>query len=217
MTTLIVILLQNVYYGDGQTKQKEQIENVLQVNNEVFEQEMKANPKTHEIFNLNEMPTTSNSAYFYFKDAENVIDENTLRRDNNKDNNPVSNANDEDETYFDRDHLTSKIVGLPSSGSSFMNLFKAKTTVDYNDTLQQQSQQSTDTRKQQKKTGIFFAYTTNKRWQFVLCSFSLGFYIYALVVLVNAVGRTPFSLFICPFWHSIVISVTWLYKKYVKK
>ncbi len=228
MTTLVVILLQNIYYGDKQTRQKEQIEKVLQVNNELFAQEMKTQPKTRTIFQLNKDASTSNSAYFYFKDVDNIIDENTISRGDTNlvNNNPTEAINDEDDIdIFDKDHLTSKVMGSQSMTSSFLNLFKSKTPVDYNDELQQKQDdhqsmpknQTQSTTIRPKKTGILFAYTNNKLWKLVLCIFSLAYYIYALVVLINVVGRTPFTLFVCPFLHSVVISIAWLYKRYFKK
>lgn len=219
ISTLLVILIQNIYYGDS----RHQRQLISTIANE--DQEMTINPSSSKIVKKNnkknskkskntENPLTkelSNSAYFYFNDPDNIIDENKLRKAEPTFQTIKATA-DDDEIYFDKNQVATKINGKPDSNPS------NETTVDFNDSLQANEHEINirpNIRRQnllRRKIGIFFSYSNSKVWIMVLCAFCSVYYIFAYITLVRAVERS-FLLFVVPLVHPAAVLLAWANKK----
>ena len=204
ISTLLVILFQNIYYRDG----RHQRQLINTISND--DQEMISNTPSSSIFKTKKVSKLfdpfskeiSKSGYLYFKDDDNIIDESKI---NPNKLSVVKTNTDEDEIYFDKNQITNKLRNTASSAKV--------SSIDYNDSLQ--SAETTEvecnannskTSNLRKKIGIFFSYTDSRLWVMVLCTFCVIYYFFAYIMLLRSVQRT-FFVIAAPLVHPIAILI----------
>lgn len=197
--TLVVILLQNVYYGD-----KKYENHSLIIMDNVTDN------------SSNRLKERTNSGVIYFQEEDNVINEEKIL------NNRSESFKENDEDVFDKGIYLSKIN---KTKSSIMKIFNP-ISIDTNDRLQNETSVYEETTQPAKnndlsfrtrqKTGIFFSYIPSLTWKMILTMFCILYYAFAFITLLRAV-KFNYFLILCPSIHPFVILVALIYKKYKNK
>lgn len=208
ISTLLVILLQNIYYQDS----RHQRQLINTISND--DQEMISNPESSSSkrSKAKKVPKLfdpfskeiSNSGYLYFKDEDNIIDESKL---NPKKLSVIKTNADDDEIYFDKNQTANKLSNTASPKSVKVS------SIEYNDSLQSEEVtevecDSSNSRSYnlRKKIGIFFSYTDSRLWVMLLSAFCVIYYLFAYVMLIKSVQRS-FFLYAAPLAHPIAILI----------
>jgi hypothetical protein len=208
ISTLLVILLQNIYYQDS--RHQRQLINTMSIDDQemISNPEMSSSnkPKNKKVPKLFDpfSKEISNSGYLYFKDEDNIIDESKL---NPKKLSVIKTNADDDEIYFDKNQTANKLSNTASPKSVKVS------SIEYNDSLQ--SEEVTEVEcdasnsrsyNLRKKIGIFFSYTDSRLWVMLLSAFCVIYYLFAYIMLIKSVQRS-FYVYAAPLVHPIAIFI----------